>query len=53
MAGHHGGTGTVTIPEKPVRRRLKNLPSFVVTRGGEYCFVPGLRALRWIAELED
>ncbi|MFD4530566.1 Dyp-type peroxidase [Kitasatospora sp. NPDC058397] len=53
VAGHHGGTGSVTIPEKPVRRRLKNLPSFVVTRGGEYCFLPGLRALRWLAELED
>ncbi|WP_406416949.1 Dyp-type peroxidase [Streptomyces sp. NBC_00873] len=53
VAGHHDGTGSATIPEKPVRRRLQNLPSFVVTRGGEYCFVPGLRALRWLAELED
>ncbi|MEU7908914.1 Dyp-type peroxidase [Actinoplanes sp. NPDC049118] len=53
IAGHHDGTGTVTIPEKPIRRRLRNLPSFVATRGGEYCFLPGLRALRWIAELED
>lgn len=52
VAGHHDGTGSVTIPGKPVRRRLRNLPSFVVTRGGEYCFVPGLRALRWLAELE-
>ncbi|MFB7501819.1 Dyp-type peroxidase [Streptomyces sp. NPDC056161] len=53
VAGRHGGTGTVTIPERPVRRRLRNLPSFVVTRGGEYCFLPGLRALRWLAGLED
>ncbi|KUN83616.1 peroxidase [Streptomyces bungoensis] len=53
VAGHHDGTGSVTIPGKPVRRRLRNLPSFVVTRGGEYCFVPGLRALRWLAEMED
>lgn len=53
VAGHHGGTGTATIPEKPIRRRLRNLPSFVVTRGGEYCFLPGRRALRWLAELED
>ncbi|WP_275467383.1 Dyp-type peroxidase [Streptomyces noursei] len=53
VAGHHGGSGSVTIPEKPVRRRLQNLPSFVATRGGEYCFLPGLRALRWLAELED
>ncbi|WP_051790666.1 Dyp-type peroxidase [Streptomyces sp. NRRL S-1022] len=53
VAGHHDGTGSVTIPAKPVRRRLRNLPSFVATRGGEYCFVPGLRALRWLAEPED
>jgi Dyp-type peroxidase family len=52
VAGHHGGTGMHTIPQRPVRRRLKNLPSFVVTRGGEYCFLPGLRALRWIADLD-
>ncbi|QYN38852.1 peroxidase [Pseudonocardia sp. DSM 110487] len=53
VAGHHDGTGTVTIPQKPVRRRLQNLPSFVVTRGGEYCFLPGLRALSWLTELEN
>ncbi|MEU7853893.1 Dyp-type peroxidase [Nonomuraea sp. NPDC049141] len=53
VAGHHGGTGSATIPEKPIRRRLRNLPSFVATRGGEYCFLPGLRALRWLTELED
>ncbi len=29
-----------------------HLPSFVVTRGGEYCFAPGLRALKWLGELE-
>jgi hypothetical protein len=27
------------------------LPSFVSVRGGEYCFMPGLGALRWIANL--
>jgi Dyp-type peroxidase family len=53
VAGHHDGTGTVTIPEQPIRRRLQNMPSFVVTRGGEYCFLPGLRALRWLAEQEN
>jgi hypothetical protein len=40
-----------TLPRKPVRKRLQGLPRFVVTRGGEYCFMPGLRALRWLAEL--
>ena len=39
-------------PEQPIRRRLQGLPAFVVTRGGEYFFVPGLGALRWLADLE-
>ncbi len=41
-----------TVPRKPVRRRMKGIPQFVVTRGGEYCFMPGLRALRWLSKLE-
>lgn len=40
-----------TVPRRPVRRRLQGLPRFVVTRGGEYCFMPGLRALRWLGDL--
>ena len=42
-----------TLPRKPIRKRLQGIPRFVVTRGGEYCFMPGLRALRWLAELES
>ena len=42
-----------TLPRKPLRKRLQGIPRFVVTRGGEYCFMPGLRALRWLAELES
>ena len=41
-----------TLPRKPVRKRLQGIPQFVITRGGEYCFMPGLRALRWLAGLE-
>jgi Dyp-type peroxidase family len=46
-----GSAGTFDIPKRPVKRRLQGLPRFVVTRGGEYCFMPGLRALKWLAEL--
>src|SRR4051794_35943358 len=52
LIGSNDGTGSFTIPERPIRRRLQGLPPFVVTRGGEYCFVPGLRAMRWLSELE-
>ena len=38
-----------TIPHRPVRRRLHGLPQFVSLRGGEYFFMPGLRALQWMA----
>jgi Dyp-type peroxidase family len=41
-----------TVPRKPVRKRLQGIPQFVVNRGGEYCFMPGLQALRWLANLQ-
>lgn len=40
-----------TIPHVPIRRRLRDIPPLVVTRGGEYCFAPGLRALQWLGDL--
>jgi hypothetical protein len=52
IAGPRGKTGQFTIPTQPIRRRLRDLPQFVVTRGGEYFFAPGLRALRWLADLD-
>jgi Dyp-type peroxidase family len=52
LAGAGDGTGTFDIPKRPLRLRLQGLPRFVVTRGGEYCFLPGLRALRWLGELK-
>jgi Dyp-type peroxidase family len=52
IIGSNGADSTYTVPRKPVRRRLQGLPRFVITRGGEYCFMPGLKALKWLAELE-
>jgi Dyp-type peroxidase family len=53
LVGPHGESGDgFTVPQVPIRRRLTGLPRFVVNRGGEYCFLPGVRALRWIAGLE-
>jgi deferrochelatase/peroxidase EfeB len=48
----HNDDGRFTIPNEPIRRRVRGLPAFVVNRGGEYGFMPGLRALRWIADLD-
>lgn len=52
VAGASDGAGTFSIPRRPLPRRLQGLPRFVVTRGGEYGFMPGLRALRWLADLQ-
>ena len=52
LVGPNGGTDQFTVPQQPIRRRMTELPQFVVNRGGEYLFMPGLRALRWIAELD-
>ena len=43
--------GSFSIPRKPIPRRVHGLAPFVVTRGGEYCFMPSLRGLRWLSEL--
>jgi Dyp-type peroxidase family len=51
ISGANSGDGAFSIPKRPIPKRLRGLSSFVVTRGGEYCFMPGLRALRWLAEL--
>nr|WP_055503862.1 Dyp-type peroxidase [Nonomuraea pusilla] len=53
IIGSGDGPGDFTIPRRPLRRRLQGLPRFVVTRGGEYCFLPSLSALRWLGDLTD
>ena len=52
LVGPHHDASSFTIPQRPIRRRLRDLPPFVTTRGGEYCFAPSLSALRWLAELD-
>jgi len=53
IAGANAGDGTFDIPKRPIRTRRQGLPRFVVTRGGEYCFLPGLKAIRYLASLGD
>jgi Dyp-type peroxidase family len=51
LPGTIGITNTFTIPETPLRQRIKGLPQFVVVRGGAYFFLPGIRAIRYLASL--
>ena len=51
LIGNEEADKIYTIPNSPIRRRLHGLPHFVALRGGEYLFMPGLRALDWLASL--
>ena len=53
IIGNQDRTLDFTIPKRPIRRRITGLPAFTTVRGGAYFFLPGLRALRWLAALGD
>ena len=53
IVGLQDDEATFTIPKEPVRRRVHGIETFNVLRGGEYFFMPGLSALRWLAGLGD
>jgi deferrochelatase/peroxidase EfeB len=51
--GTQDGTFDMTIPKRPVRKKIRGLPAFTTIRGGAYFFLPGIRALRYLASLGD
>ena len=46
------GGGRFTMQAEPVRRVVKGIPDFVTVKGGGYFFLPGIRALRYLAGVE-
>lgn len=42
IVGAGDDTGKLIVPRKPVRRSFYGLPRFVMTRGVEHGFMPGL-----------
>lgn len=51
--GTQDGSFDLTIPQRPVRRKIRGLPAFTTIRGGAYFFLPGLRALHYLAAPAD
>jgi deferrochelatase/peroxidase EfeB len=51
--GTQDGTFDMTIPKRPIRKKIKGLPAFTTIRGGAYFFLPGIKALRYLASLSD
>ncbi len=53
IIGTQDGSLDFTIPKRPIRRKIIGLPAFTTLRGGAYFFLPGLRAIRWLATLGE
>lgn len=51
IIGAQDGTFEFKIPKRPIRKTITGLPAFTTVRGGAYFFLPGLKALRWLAAL--
>ena len=53
IIGTQDGTYDMTIPKRPLRRKIKGLPAFTTVKGRAYFFLPGIRSLRYLATLAD
>jgi Dyp-type peroxidase family len=53
VCGNQDGTLEYKIPKRPIRKKITGLPAFTNVRGGAYFFLPGLKALRYLASLGE
>ena len=58
LVGNRAGADKMVVPGDPAAGGYRphlcfGLPQFIVTRGGAYFFMPGLRALRWLVQSRD
>jgi Dyp-type peroxidase family len=51
VIGNQDGTFEFKIPKRPIRKKITGLPAFTTVKGGAYFFLPGLKALGYLASL--
>ena len=51
IIGNQDGTLEFKIPKRPIRKKITGLPAFTTVKGGAYFFLPGLKALGYLASL--
>lgn len=49
IIGNQDGTLEFKIPRRPLRKKINGMPAFTTVRGGAYFFIPGIKALRFLA----
>jgi len=53
IIGNQDGTLEYKIPKRPIRKKITGLPAFTTVKGGAYFFLPGIKALRYLATLGE
>ena len=53
VIGTQDGTLEFKIPKRPIRKKITGLPAFTTVRGGAYFFLPGIKAIRYLAALGE
>jgi len=53
IIGNQDGTLEYKIPKRPIRKKITGLPAFTTVKGGAYFFLPGMKALRYLATLGE
>ncbi len=52
FAGSIDGAFEVTIPKRPIKKKVKGIQAFTTVTGGAYFFLPGIKALKYLASLK-
>ena len=52
FAGSIDSAFEITIPNRPIKKKVKGLQAFTTVRGGAYFFLPGMKALKYLASLK-
>jgi deferrochelatase/peroxidase EfeB len=52
FAGSIDGPFEVTIPKRPIKKKVKGLNAFTTVTGGAYFFLPGIKGLKYLASLK-
>ena len=53
FVGTQDGSYDLTIPKRPIKKKIKGLTAFTTIRGGAYFFLPGMKALRYLASISE
>jgi Dyp-type peroxidase family len=53
IIGRQDGTLEFKIPKRPIRKTITGLPAFTTVKGGAYFFLPGIKALHYLATLDE